>query len=134
MVVWEAQAALGDGVHLSLRVCALLKFDLRVCLCVCVCACESATKMTDRGMRAVADLVARHTSLEELHVDGEACTVRISMMCGTWGQVQQCDSGGVMLAVSVWMSCLQRTKASPTQDGRQCRRACAVTPTPPLSS
>ena len=40
-----------------------------------MCVHESVTKMTDRGMRAVADMAARHPSLEMLAVQCEACTV-----------------------------------------------------------
>ena len=58
--------------------------------------------MTDRGMRAVADMAARHPSLEALDVSGEACTVCV------WDDEWKAGfgvsgSGGVMLVVSLWL-------------------------------
>ena len=56
---------------------------------VCVCARESEVNMTDTGMSVVADMAARHPSLEELHVDGEPCTVCVRTACGMVGRM--CD-------------------------------------------
>ena len=39
---------------------------------------ESVTKMTDRGVRAVADVAARHPALEVLIVQSEACPLRLT--------------------------------------------------------
>ena len=58
--VRKIQAAVGDNAHPFLRVPCVLK---------------SGTKMTDGGMRAVADMAADHPSLEQLHLYGEACTL-----------------------------------------------------------
>ena len=52
---------------------------------LCVCLRASDTKMTDRGMRAVADMVAAHPSLEVMDVTCESCCPW--MMCNEFEDV-----------------------------------------------
>ena len=119
-------------VCVSVCLCVCVCLCLSVCLCVCVfmsmCALESASKMTDRGMMAVADMAAHHPSLETLQVSGEAYTLCLKDVW--YAGMGAGDGCGVMLAVSLWLppfDWLQATMASPTQAGRQCRRVCAAT-------
>ena len=57
---------------LCLCVCVSMSLCLLVFVCMCVCVFrELETKMTDHGMRAVADMAAQHPSLEELIIPSE---------------------------------------------------------------
>lgn len=76
-----------------MRLHAMARHTVHPLFRMCV-GVESATKMTDRGMGAVADLVARHPALQKLDFRGAMCIVFGDVRTGN-------SSGGVLLSMSL---------------------------------